>query len=558
MGRSRTRAIALLAAALLLAGCSVDVDGAPCAGPGSTADCPAGQGCGNDLRCSARALACATTASRCTPGEGGACLDPEGLHSGVALARRCTDADRVCGSWVIEPCAANGFACGLRSGGARCECPANGRELTVRPDGSLAGALPYPSSAAAPTVCSYRRLSDALSAAAQIVADPTAVATVTAVGVAAGGTRTFSSATGETFPLVVRERVSLTSDGAAGGGSYELVFDAAGAASAAVELHSGGALADFTVRNGGAGATADAIALRCDGRSAPARLTGVVLDGRSAGGARLGHGFVVDGTCGVVAEDVHVRDMSVAAVAIDSPAAEVALTGGSIASSGDGVLLGDGRLLLDGVRVASNAGMGIRANDDFHGAPRVEVRRSKVVGNGDTGLAIVNAIEVRITGTTVFANGAARSWGGGSLVPSHVARKAGGLVLWGNPPVAGSLEFGRNRIYANAGDQVLALGTSSTSTWILDGAGCGSDGSGPDFNLLGCYDPTSVGTLEPYRGLVAIDANVSAKSVVWWVSMTPSLTTDFYKFGSGISVTTNPWCPEGDPTLVCTSEDPVP
>jgi len=404
-------------------------------------------------------------------------------------------------------------------------------------------------------VCSYRRLSDALSAAAQIVADPTAVATVTAVGVAAGGTRTFSSATGETFPLVVRERVSLMSDGAAGGGSYELVFDAAGAASAAVELHSGGALADFTVRNGGAGATADAIALRCDGRSAPARLTGVVLDGRSAGGARLGHGFVVDGTCGVVAEDVHVRDMAVAAVAIDSSAAEVAFTGGSITSSGDGVLLGDGRLLLDGVRVASNAGMGIRANDDFHGAPRVEVRRSKVIGNGDTGVALVNASEVRMTGTTVFANGAARSWGG-VLVASHVARRAGGLVLWGNPPAAGSVEFGRNRIYANAGDQVLALGTPST--WSLDGpVSCGSDASGPRFSTIGCYDPTSAGTLVPYRGLVAIDAGVSATNVAWPETVTPSVTTDFYKYGGG-SVTLNPWCPEGDPTLVCTSEDPVP
>jgi hypothetical protein len=64
-----------LAAALaaLLGGCVVDVDGAPCAVSGQSTDCPSGQACGNDHRCSARAQACVSSGSRCEPG---ACLDP--------------------------------------------------------------------------------------------------------------------------------------------------------------------------------------------------------------------------------------------------------------------------------------------------------------------------------------------------------------------------------------------------------------------------------------------------------------------------------------------------
>lgn len=182
-----------------------------------------------------------------------------------------------------------------------------------------------------------------------------------------------------------------------------------------------------------------------------------------------------------------------------------------------------------------------------------------MVGNGDTGLALVNASEVRITGTTVFGNGALRTWGGEGQVPSKVSRRAGGVVLWGNPPPSGSLEFSRNRIYANRGNQVLALGTSGS--WTLDNpvpptAGCGSDAEGPLFGVISCYDPEPAGTAEPYRGLVAVDASVSAKGIAWQ-SVTPSETTDFRTHGTGATIVLNPWCPP-DPTLDCGSEYPAP
>jgi hypothetical protein len=552
-----------LAAALaaLLGGCVVDVDGAPCTVPGQSTDCPSGQACGNDHRCSARASACASSGARCTPGTGGACLDPSGVTSGVEQARRCVADDPVCGRWIVEPCADAGLTCELRPGfGARCVCSTTTtRDLAVRPDGTPGDAPPFPTGAASPPACAFLRLGDGLEAARGIAAaDPSAAVTVTAGGVAAGATRTFSGATGERFPLQIPDRVALRSE--PGGGAYEVVFDAENGPTAPVVLHSGGALAGFAVRNGKADASHDALQLSCDGSSStPARLASVTLDGKGAGGVRLGHGVVAGSTCGIVAQDVTVRDMSVAALVIDSAAGlpSVAFTSGSITGCGDGIVVTNGRLLLDGARISGNAGMGVRA-DAFGGSPRVELRRSKIVGNGDTGVALVSAPEVRITGTTVYANGAVTSWWG--MPPSNVSRRSGGIVLWGEPPAAGLLDVTRNRVYANEGDQILVIGTRNA--WTLDGAGCGADADGPLFNSLGCYDPAPAGTTVTYRGLVAIDAVAVARYVAW-KSITPSVNEvggDYRGYGPWGSVTLQgtpqPFCV--DATLVCSSEDPVP
>ena len=69
-------------------------------------------------------------------------------------------------------------------------------------------------------------------------------------------------------------------------------------------------------------------------------------------------------TCGLVAQDVVVREMSVAAVVVDFAAGlpTVAFTGGSITGSGDGIVVGNGRLVLDATHVTSNSGMGVRGN----------------------------------------------------------------------------------------------------------------------------------------------------------------------------------------------------
>ncbi len=365
---TRVLIVLALAAAALLGACVVEVEGAPCAAPGASSDCPGGQACGNDLRCSARALGCA--GSRCTPGAGGECLDPTGATSGVDRARRCVGDDPVCGTWIVEPCAPGGFTCAVRPGfGARCACPPTAsRELAVRPDGSPAAAPPFATGATSPGACAFLRLGDALAAATALAADPSSVVTVTSGGVASGATRTFSAAAGETFPLVIPARVTVRSEG--GGGAHEVLFDGEGAPTA-VELHGDGALAGFTVRNGGGDQHRSAVDLRCAGGAAPARLSSVTLDGRGAGGAHLGHGIVATSTCGLVAQDVVVREMSVAAVVVDFAAGlpTVAFTGGSITGSGDGIVVGNGRLVLDATHVTSNSGMGVRGNAIRRGAP---------------------------------------------------------------------------------------------------------------------------------------------------------------------------------------------
>jgi hypothetical protein len=75
--------------------------------------------------------------------------------------------------------------------------------------------------------------------------------------------------------------------------------------------------------------------------------------------------------------------------------------------------------------------------------------------------------------------------------------------------------------------------------------------------MVGCYDPTPVGTGPSYRGVVAIDAPVSAVHL-GWQTVTPSAAVDLQRFPVGTGTPAfNPWCP-ADLTLKCWSEDPVP
>lgn len=105
------RAAGLVLTAAILAACTGEVEGAPCSVPGRITDCPSGQACGNDRRCSARALGCVP---RCAPRTDGFC-------TAEGEARHCVDTDPVCGTWLVEPCAERGMVCVARSGDAACE-----------------------------------------------------------------------------------------------------------------------------------------------------------------------------------------------------------------------------------------------------------------------------------------------------------------------------------------------------------------------------------------------------------------------------------------------------
>jgi hypothetical protein len=535
--RAAARSTAAALAAAVLAACTGDVDGAPCSVPGATTDCPGGQACGNDRRCSARALACAP--GRCTPGVGGFCT-PEGEAS------HCVATDRVCGAWIVEPCADLGMVCGVRSGDGACECPADtsaaaraGRTLTVRPEGGAPEALPFATGAASPPACAFRTLGAALSRAADVVAtDPSDPVTI----VAAGGP-TFSAAAGERFPIVVPRGVRLRSEPV---GAAAILFDAASATSAAVELRGGSALEGLVLRNGDRGAAEAGVEVVCAAGADPVQLTSVVIAAAGARGARLGTGLRAAGACAVLARGLEVAGAGTAGILWEPRGAPtLAVAGGAVtAGAGAGVVARGGALRLEGVRVAENLGRGL----DVSGGGRVELRGSRLVRNLDGGAVLSDAAELRLVGNTLWSNGAKTQYGGS---PDR-ARRGGGLVLSGTPPAAGALELRANRIYGNEGDQVLVVGPA-TATWNLDGGAC------TDAQLastVGCYDPSaSTGGL-PWAGVVAVDAGVSARGW-WWSAGTPRSGVDALRLPSGTVDVTSP-CTSSSPVLACDSEDPAP
>jgi hypothetical protein len=554
-----------LAAAALLAGCTVEVDGAPCTAPGSTHECPGGQACGNNRRCSARALACA--ASRCTPGAGGDCLaDPVGLATGTTHARRCSDADPVCGAWVVDPCAARDLACGTRSGGAACECaPLVGAVLAVRPDGTRPGALPFPTGAASPPGCAFRTLTDALARAAQRrAAVPSEDVVVVAGGAGAGEAISFSVATGERFPLTVGTGITLGSDGP----PHEILFDADADETAVIALRPRSALAGFTVRSGDRGRAGAAIELACGGAD-PALVTSVIVDA-GAGRSPFAHGVRGQEACSATLRRVEVRNAAAAGILWNPgvSAATLDVSGSSVTGCGSGIEVRSGVLDANYDRIADNLGRGVDATSPG-GSPRVLIGRTRIVGNGDTGVAATAASYIGLGSCTVFANRASTRWNGGSILP-RAERRAGGIVL-GAPP-SGGFAMGANRVYANEGDQILILGSDrADDSWTFDLTQVCIIPAGRSrpaelvANVIGCFDPTPAGTLEaryggvfeaPYCG-IALDGAVAGADYQWWYE--PRGLPAVRSLSSGAEFG-SPHCADDylPPIASCSSEEPPP
>ena len=468
---------AAFAAALLVAGCSVNLDGAPCREAGTTRDCPGGQACGNDLRCSARALACA--GSRCTPGEGGACLDPEGLPSGVDRARRCTDADRVCGSWELEPCAANGFVCGLRSGAARCECPEYaGTVVVAGPAGSPSrDGYPYPRGQESPRLCRFGKLGDALDAAGA----HTAAATVRIEG-EAGAAVVFGAATGEAFPLRVGSNVTVLAAPAPAGPS--VIRGAPGAATLVVVQ---GAAEGLRVEAGGA--TGTGVSLSCGASGAPSLRQvavdggGVVLDPDGAVTAGLSAGVVVGGTCGARLTGVGVEAVAGPALSIEpASAATVEVLGGRFGGSRVGIRLLGGKVAVGtdpesaaSVAVSGNTSVGVAVGSGTGSATVLDAALDglTIAGNGGAGVVVgglASTSKVRILRCDVRGNGEVSPEWSGFLADG--VRRVGG-VLVANLALA-TFSFHGNRLWSNAGDQ-LAFDTGATFSIAPESGTCGPD-----------------------------------------------------------------------------------
>ncbi|WP_242340554.1 right-handed parallel beta-helix repeat-containing protein [Anaeromyxobacter sp. SG66] len=545
---------------LALAACQVDVEGAPCRGLGqATEDCPGGQGCGLDQRCSKRAAAsscalCTPDAVRCKPLQPGATAPGE-----PGKIQQCdATGDPVCGAWVTRTTCAEGLVCGEKSGAPSCECPANaGAQYVVAAPGSVDGGGPAPTGADTPAQCRFRSLTEAIGVAAP------AGGTVIAKGGASGEHVAFGSATGEVLPLDLPAGVTLTSDSSGSGAEYAILLDDA-AATAAVRMHAGATLAGFAIENvvGDATRDVDALELACDGSSAPVNLQSVALRGTSATDdqKKLARGLSVKDTCGVTAADVVIAGMATDALHVEAanPAVTTTFLRGALRQSGRGAHLTQGVLKLDGVTIEENAGMGIEAGSSTNDAA-LELNAVKVLRNDDTGIAAMNTTRLFIVDSTIFGNGIGASatvWGPPTYVNSTgTTRKCGGIVLIGAPPpAAGDFRFERNRVYANRGDQVLVM-LSSSGPWPLGATACGTTST--DTTVFGCYDPSSSGSIVSYRGLVVIDAPADASRIAWGSGQVfPAQATDFKAFGGSVSLAGTPWYCMLPAVLDCSSPDP--
>jgi hypothetical protein len=488
------------AAALLVVACQVDVEGAICHVPGATAECPAGQACGNDRRCSERALACETAGTRCEPGSA-VCAGTDGK----ARVERCSgEVDPACGAWGVEDCAASGLECGTRGLAAACECPAYAdANLWADPvGGSVAGAAPFPTGARTPAVCRFRGLGDAL-AAAKVVADAGGAPVVQAHG-EVGIPLVFGDvATGEAFPLTVAAGVALFGAAAPAGPTIVRAEGTTAASLVRIEGAIDGGAGGVRIESLGAAGTG--VRVSCGGTSGRPRIANVIVDG----GGALTKGIDVEGrACGAELTGVDVSKVSGPALEVAAdPGVEVTVTASVFRESTIGIRATGGKLTVgselpsDAVTVSGNMGEGILltggATSPF-ATLDVQLLGATVEQNRGTGVvldSVSTASKLAVRGCTVYANGAAspRKYG-----PGDSQRSAGGVLV--SQISLAPLVFEANRVSSNAGDQ---LAFESSGPWSISTGACDLA------NLFACVGEGA------YAVGVAGGGTVDASYTVW-------------------------------------------
>jgi hypothetical protein len=332
--------------------------------------------------------------------------------------------------------------------------------------GSPADATPPPTGAAegagfvALPSCRFRSLADALDAAAARGSG--------AVVEAAGAFRTSL----EPRPLAVPAGVTLRPRP---GAAAALEVDAAGAA--ALRLAAGATVEDLVVRSADPAAAGDALAAACaDGT--PISLARVRVE-HAEGAGRLAAGLRVSAPCAVQAADL------------------------AVSGARTGVVADGGAVALVRARVEGCEAEGVTAT-----SAEATISDSRIARNGDGGLVLQFSRKVDLQRNVICGNGATTA-----RVPS-VTDRLGALVLVDEPPPA--VVFEANRVFGNAGDQVLVVG--SASGWDLTGAA----------DLSGCQDLANylAGYSGTWRGLFAARATVDARFNAW-ASAIPSAGRDY-------------------------------
>lgn len=311
------------ALAALLAACSVDVRGARC---NDDSNCPPGEGCGLDSRCSPDAVcpaAGAAVGQACNPGSA---VPSCGTSADKDKLTHCTPSgfNRSCYLWSVTDCAAMGMTC-KNGGGAACACPNPGS--TFYADAGSA-ALPgvTRTGAQTPVGCRFDRFGDALAAA-------------NLLGAGASVLLTGASATKMVFteagPLDVSAGVSVTSDDPGAVPSlYALA--ASGGTTTFLALHAGSTLSHLEIQN--AGATGDAIDVACPNPADTAAVTveRVKVTGSSGGSSPsvFKAGVHDSGHCALVVNASSVVGVGDSGLFVEAAAGALTLTGNVIAGNG--------------------------------------------------------------------------------------------------------------------------------------------------------------------------------------------------------------------------------
>ncbi len=517
----RRLAVAAMAA---LAACSVKLEGAPCTSDGN---CPDSQRCDGAGAQPGRCIACVpdpacgadgtfcvagddTLLRACSTNVGGcrysivtACATPQVCQGtagsvgcgcppiGSSLGDRCTSAGTqacdpvsrnalvcesqgTCQVWVAAPgtsCTSQGLVCYASGGSAVCVCDAySGTDLYADPfSGSPASAAVRPTGAQAPAACRFKSLTDALARAS-------AGSTVRMTGwTSTSGAVAFSSASGETFPLVVNPGVTLaTTDSSPVPAHYLIEVDQAGAMRPVLELDHDTTASGFTVQPATGGSASEALLVSCAAAGTNAvALSDLVLDGKgSLGASTIGVGLRLVGPCSVTAGAVTAKN-------------------------------------------ATGAGILVQSLNPPTPAPAcaISIAGCTMQGNGDSGLVVdVNTSNglpsLLITGNDLTANRASTAYS-----DSTTSRRGGGVVLKGAAP--SPLAFTGNQVHGNSYDQVLVW---SSGTWdISGGTACGTTS-----NNFTCYDAANVGV-----GLSALGGARVTAGWEYWTNSLPVSGTDF-------------------------------
>lgn len=444
-----------LAAAVVVTACQVNVEGAPCAIPGTATDCPDGQACGNDLKCSEEAGSCVAAKTFCTQ-DTDLCRGNVPGHCAPSGA---------CGRFTATMSDCGPLVCDMTIASPYCRCPTHvaGTEFAVDPANSAPPATGA-TGVLTPAQCRYGRLGDAI-AAAVAHGGPTTVR--------AYRNRPQIVFDAETFPLVVPRAVTLqTSDDPASPANW--LISAPAGTSDLIRVEDGAVLDGFSVAT--AAATGDGIVVQCGaGASVSPLLSNVVVDG----GNTLRRGVAVEGACGLNASELRVSRASRAGLYVNTPAGAqpVTVTGGSLQSNGEsGVEVVSGQVTLAGLGtapldVSGNKRHGIRASPDAISPLGIAltIGSADVHDNGEVGILVKDLVQgsssVSISSTLIRKNSATAAYS-----QYGTGRLAGGVLLWGNLPTAAPFAFKGNTICANASDGV---GVYSNDGWSLSGdAGC--------------------------------------------------------------------------------------